>query len=1344
MSPKPNPNDQDAACPGCGRSVKTGWSVCPNCNAPLGPEMTMIVDSDEAVLEIDVTRVQPDATMAQEDVPGEGPGSPGGKAPEDEVLYDEPPPGTAGDRAMDGDLTLANAGPAAGDGDPEFPEDRTLMQEGDVREGKGESGSVRDEKSGADEDPVDVTMAEGTLVESSTRDDSSQIKIDEVAATDEVIVEESDESLARVNESISSSENLSDFDRTLVQDSAKDSAGKRSTPEGAADSGANRSRPEDRSAVDEDAPQGEASPPAGKDMGRTIPIQDGSDPSASPTLIDEGIRRKKVSDRYEILQELGRGGMGVVYRARDLKLGRVVALKRILEAHDHGLARFMQEARTVARLNHQNIVTVHDTGEDEIGPWLVMEYIKGGRTLENLIEEKGALPLKTVVSVGLSLCRALAYAHRMGVIHRDVKPGNVLLAPDGTLKLSDFGLAREGRGLNLSRSGLGMGTGGFAAPEQMEDAKNVDHRADIFGLGALLFQVSTGKRPHVIKEAAIPAPLRPILMKALAEKPADRFFDIDKMAAKLSAAAKEPPRETKKKRALSPAAVILMIVGAAVVAGAAYFGIRHYRDQAHRSRIETELYGLINRKAELKWKAGALQTARGELAALMDQVEGGDRAAAERFDGWIETNLVEARAIEVLDRLDDMDKDVLAENEQALRRVKKELAGVRGDLPDDFTIKADTLDRWYVDRIALFDRITRWEESKSRAQGDEEMLRSLRTEMEGWETGFPATAQRRCAALSTWLSEQLEPFDFLDGVEEERTAIEGDETRMRETLAGLLGLEKRIPEAANSRYMALVTGFEKALEFFDMLSALENRKAELAGDEEALTAAAGTLESFKDRVPETGRNRYDVMDAFIGTELSRIDASGGLEKLEARFHASDLDKRREDPLAAVDDLKAIQKTIETWKRDDALDGDLLRRVSELESAVKREKVFLEEVAGIAELLEEPATALKGSLGDMRISLEVFVSRFENEDDVVIRGDVNAARTRIKEIEALETLRDRQKSVLAVVFGAGDTDERVAAADRFLRDWPDHSERERVRAQVLDLKKRRKQEKIWDRYAGRGFRFDREARFTCGERSFEVEIYIHEKTKLEFVKVPAGTFTMGSPRGEDERSADEGPQREVTLKTFLLCRTEVTQGVWKAIMGSSPWTREQGAKEDDRLAASNLSWDDAGAFCVEAGLRLPSEAEWEYACRGGTEWAYSFGKDATNLGDYAWFAENKEAGSEHPRAVGAKSPNAYGLLDMHGNVYEWCQDTYSSDYKDHPDDGKAWEAGRSTKRVLRGWLLETERSSLSLGEPVGGVPRSQDPRRGIPAGLQPRLIITSIGSTGGGTDGVYHGGTDHRR
>ena len=201
--------------------------------------------------------------------------------------------------------------------------------------------------------------------------------------------------------------------------------------------------------------------------------------------------------KYEIVAELGRGAMGVVFRAHDRNLDRDVALKLIgadVRNHPAALEMFMQEAKALAQLNHPNIVSVYDQNEQDGLQYIVMEFVEG-RTLESILAERGRLGLPLVLDIADQVAAGLAYAHERRVIHRDIKPANIFVANDGTVKLGDFGLARVMREISIRKTEV-RGTPLYMAPEQITGT-DVNHRADLYALGCMMFEMCTGRPPFI-------------------------------------------------------------------------------------------------------------------------------------------------------------------------------------------------------------------------------------------------------------------------------------------------------------------------------------------------------------------------------------------------------------------------------------------------------------------------------------------------------------------------------------------------------------------------------------------------------------------------------------------------------------------------------------------------------------------------------------------------------------------------------------------------------------------------------------------------------------------------------
>ena len=275
------------------------------------------------------------------------------------------------------------------------------------------------------------------------------------------------------------------------------------------------------------------------------------------------MKKTKVG-RFEIQDEIGRGAMGIVYRALDPELHRVVAIKTIkLEALEEGgardeiIARFQREARLAGGLSHPNIVTIYDAGKDKGLYYIAMELVDGS-TLKRLLETKKLTGLEEKLRIFQAACDGLHFAHQNGVIHRDVKPGNILLTKTGQVKLSDFGVARLNTSSTLTQTGSMVGTVAYMSPEQIR-GQEVDPRSDIFSLGIVLYELLTGERPFgghspttvmhkVVNEHPVPPQILhqdlprgmgDIVMKTLAKEPPRRYQSCAELIADLRAMAAE-------------------------------------------------------------------------------------------------------------------------------------------------------------------------------------------------------------------------------------------------------------------------------------------------------------------------------------------------------------------------------------------------------------------------------------------------------------------------------------------------------------------------------------------------------------------------------------------------------------------------------------------------------------------------------------------------------------------------------------------------------------------------------------------------------------------------------------
>jgi eukaryotic-like serine/threonine-protein kinase len=316
-----------------------------------------------------------------------------------------------------------------------------------------------------------------------------------------------------------------------------------------------------------------------------------------------------LADRYELEELVGTGGMSSVFKAHDRVLERNVAVKILHERYgedEEFVQRFRQEARAVAQLSHPNIVTVIDRGDDGGRQYIVFEYVEG-ENLKDLVARTGPLPVDQALSLGIQIARGLAFAHQFGLVHRDVKPQNVLLNGDGDAKVTDFGIARSlSVGKGMTQTGTVLGTSNYIAPEQAS-GQPVDQHSDVYSLGVVLFELLTGRLPfdgdnfvtvamrHInelppdVRELRpdVPARVAAAVDRGLEKDPAERWPSMDELVAELEAClddyrrgdgenatlvirrprrAAPKPAQSRRRRTTWP--LLLAVLGLAALAGA--------------------------------------------------------------------------------------------------------------------------------------------------------------------------------------------------------------------------------------------------------------------------------------------------------------------------------------------------------------------------------------------------------------------------------------------------------------------------------------------------------------------------------------------------------------------------------------------------------------------------------------------------------------------------------------------------------------------------------------------------------------------------------------------------------
>jgi serine/threonine protein kinase len=323
-----------------------------------------------------------------------------------------------------------------------------------------------------------------------------------------------------------------------------------------------------------------------------------------------------LGNRYEIIAKLGSGGMAHVYRARCTVLNRIVTVKvmrkELVEDKDF-VHRFQIEAQAVALLSHPNIVSIYDVGEENGLPYLVMEYVEGDN-LKEIIRQKGALSPAETVNIGIQVCAALDHAHSKGIIHRDIKPHNILVTPGGRVKVADFGMARflSVPGATVTQSGTVMGSVHYFSPEQAR-GEEASYQSDLYSLGVVLYEAVSGHVPyqgdnpitialkHIqeqppglrLENPSIPEELEQIIFKAMARDKEMRFKSAKEMQKALSYSGEFsgtqeeertrsipipviPERKTLSKKRMHPAAIAALVVCGILLIGGVLYGLSRW------------------------------------------------------------------------------------------------------------------------------------------------------------------------------------------------------------------------------------------------------------------------------------------------------------------------------------------------------------------------------------------------------------------------------------------------------------------------------------------------------------------------------------------------------------------------------------------------------------------------------------------------------------------------------------------------------------------------------------------------------------------------------------------------
>ncbi|MCA8973642.1 MAG: SUMF1/EgtB/PvdO family nonheme iron enzyme [Planctomycetes bacterium] len=935
---------------------------------------------------------------------------------------------------------------------------------------------------------------------------------------------------------------------------------------------------------------------------------------------------------YRILEELGRGGMGRVFKAEQREpVRRTVALKLIKLGMDSEevVLRFAQERQALALMDHEGIARVFDCGTSESGqPYFVMELVKGVPL--DLFCEQQRLSLESRLLLMQQVCAAVQHAHQKGVVHRDLKPANVLVSNDGgrlQIKIIDFGLAKA-MGQRLidatlfTEAGRVVGTPEYMAPEQADpNNQDIDTRADIYSLGVMLYKVLVGELPFrgdELRDVGL-AEMQRILREVDPPRPSTRLSTTTKSSTAIASACRLSAGALQRALKTDLDWVVLKALE---------------KDRNRRYDTANALASDLQRYLDHEPLEAGPPSAGYRLKKILHRYRGQVLAAAAVF-----VTAIAGAIIAIGYWLAARDNLQLA-NERA--RVNIELA----------TSEAAA-------RAQFADKVRQFEELSGVVRHDRLV--------EGEQRLYPAWPDR-LPAMEAWLDEARHLL--ARGAEIDTTIAQ-----LRRNARGPTEEELRRDLESHPRYGELLAAKCRlaSLRHSQSIRTGEAKLIEpqLPPEVQALDPSVLNILAW-DRVAPKGDERTVWGEEVLGLAYARMavlraneaeDRSGHLDTLAWALLANGLDEEARRCSAAA--LAAAPA---------AARGEFEANCGAIDDAVNRATAILEESAAAAAALD---TELRGHrrwrfpssagadefLHDALVDLLSSLHRFEAELVAGVRRRSawasNIARLTRDHPNARVGWDDVRRQIRASATYAGQ--------DIELRD-----------EDVFGLVP------IGVNPVTGCFEFYH-LRSACEASRDPATLPIPTiapdgsvgmdgATGIVFVLIPGGTFTMGAQSGEpaapnhdEDANGDEEPPHEVTVQPFFLSRFEATRGQWQRMFDIDP-SYYEGTPE---LPVESVSWTECDVSLTNMGLRLPTEAEWEFAARAGIDGRWACGDDPRLLATFGNLADLHaqgygpfEAWDDRfliPAPVGSYSAQRFGLHDVHGNVSEWCFDAYTRIY-----------------------------------------------------------------------------------
>jgi serine/threonine protein kinase/formylglycine-generating enzyme required for sulfatase activity len=963
---------------------------------------------------------------------------------------------------------------------------------------------------------------------------------------------------------------------------------------------------------------------------------------------------------YEVLEVIGRGGMGIVLRALDSKLNRVVAIKVLapeLTSQPQARKRFLREAQAAAAVSHDHVVTIHAVDDGASGsskvPLLVMECIVG-QSLQQKIDKVGALSLKEILRIGMQIASGLAAAHKQGLVHRDIKPANILLE-NGVerVKITDFGLARAMDGVGITVSGQIAGTPQYMSPEQAM-GKLIDQRSDIFSLGSVLYTMCTGRpafradsavailrrvcddTPRPINEvnAEIPDWLIAIVNRLMAKEPGDRFQSAQEVASLLeqSLAHVQQPQAIAMPQ-ISPAAKLTPTTNSrGGMLGRAWHEWWSERDRWMTISVQTVLI-LAYLACMVCFVSFRLSTSHDSEGRVTSTWQLGAPSPWFKFEVYPEP-LVPFRTGFHLWSSSVLIGLVGCVIYYVYWRIEK--------------VRDPTASQWRGPSVML---------------GGWGVAAMLAVGFGHWQ-GYAALNKPREAVTGP----NAEPEPATATVAEDHAQLQQ-----------ILELAHRDLESARQQFEAQTISVNTLIEAEIRVTEAELRLAAAQGEWLRHDQLFATLTEHYRKIRDHLQKQYEA-GIIADTEVRRSETA--LLNVQQRRTTSSAAHRNSAPDSQAEvsiDPGAGSVVLPT---PDGKPSEPGKEASGTAGSAEQQEAAID-FNGDWNSGWGPVTLSHPKFTGLQ-PVEVSGYYFNGKGKITGKLDPQTGLFRGSFHEPNGNGR------LQMVLSADGT--TIDGGFDYLSDpleqvppkqpWRMTRQNPQPASALFDAVQARQHQEAWAKYLG-------------------VKIERTNSIGMKLQLIPPGKFQMGSTPEELDQLQQElekigasdydkfiaqsaGPRHVVELsQPFYMGQFEVTIAEFRQFVeetsyqpsaeraGNAKFTWKNFVPDADatKQPVCGVSWEDAKAYCqwlsrkdsndsVGYDYDLPTEAQWEYACRAGSESRWSFGDDAAALLEYAIVGQR---GTPYPASIGLRRANPFGLFDMHGNVDEWCLDWHQKDF-----------------------------------------------------------------------------------